>query len=57
MKPELIQPETERAAGVVIAVLMPHAPVLVPAVGGGRLSKVASTVRAMREAARRVVEA
>jgi aromatic ring-opening dioxygenase LigB subunit len=42
---------------VVIAVLMPHAPVLVPAVGGERLQEVASTVSAIREAAHRVVDA
>lgn len=40
---------------VSIAVLMPHAPVLVPAVGGERLPEVASTVAAMREVAARVV--
>lgn len=34
---------------------MPHAPVLVPAVGGERLPEVARTVAAMREVAARVV--
>lgn len=47
----------QRGPGVVIAALMPHAPVLVPAVGGARLSKVAATLRAVREVARRVVAA
>lgn len=47
--------KTETTAAVSIAVLMPHAPVLVPAVAGNRLSEVAATVRAMREAARRMV--
>jgi aromatic ring-opening dioxygenase LigB subunit len=51
-----VSPPNQRA-GVVIAVLMPHAPVLVPSVGGERLGEAASTVRAMREAARRVVAA
>jgi aromatic ring-opening dioxygenase LigB subunit len=37
------------------AVLMPHAPVLVPAVGGDRIGEVASSVAAMREAAQRLV--
>ena len=51
------QPPLQRDHGVAIAVLMPHAPVLVPAVGGERLAEVASSVHAMREAARRVVAA
>ncbi|MCF7674306.1 MAG: AmmeMemoRadiSam system protein A [Akkermansiaceae bacterium] len=42
---------------VVIAALMPHAPVLVPGVGGKRLGEVASTVDAMRCVSRRVREA
>jgi len=57
MKPEPAHQEPKRPSGVVIGVLMPHAPVLVPAVGGDRLGEVATTVRAMREAARRVVAA
>ena len=40
---------------VVCAVLMPHAPVLVPPVGGSRVGAVAASVRALREAARRVM--
>src|SRR5208283_4498031 len=42
---------------VTIAVLMPHAPVLVPAVGGKRGNRAAASVGAMTEAARRVVRA
>jgi hypothetical protein len=40
---------------VQIAVLMPHAPVLVPALAGERRDEVARTIAAMREVARRVV--
>jgi AmmeMemoRadiSam system protein A len=39
-----------------IAVLMPHAPVLVPTVGGRRGNQAAASVKAMTEAARRLVE-
>ena len=42
---------------VIIAVLMPHAPVLVPAVGGKRGNRAAASVSAMTEAARRIVKA
>jgi MEMO1 family protein len=42
---------------VSIAVLMPHAPVLVPAVGGRRGNQAAASVAAMAEAARRLVKA
>jgi AmmeMemoRadiSam system protein A len=42
---------------VIIAVLMPHAPVLVPAVGGKRGNRAGASVGAMAEAARRVVRA
>jgi MEMO1 family protein len=42
---------------VCIAVLMPHAPVLVPAVGGRHGNQAAASVEAMAEAARRVVKA
>jgi AMMECR1 domain-containing protein/aromatic ring-opening dioxygenase LigB subunit len=42
---------------VVIATLMPHAPVLVPAVGGMRGNRAGASVNAMAEAARRVVRA
>ena len=40
---------------IVFAGLMPHAPVLVPGVGGDRLADVAATVRAMATVARRAV--
>jgi len=42
---------------IVFAGLMPHAPVLVPGVGGDRLADVAATVRAMATVARRAVAA
>jgi AmmeMemoRadiSam system protein A len=42
---------------VIIAALMPHAPVLVPAVGGKRGNRAAASVSAMTEAARRIVKA
>ncbi len=42
---------------VCIAVLMPHAPVLVPAVRGTSGKRAAASVEAMAEAARRVVKA
>jgi len=42
---------------VIIAVLMPHAPVLVPAVGGKHGNQAGASVSAMAEAARRVVRA
>jgi aromatic ring-opening dioxygenase LigB subunit len=38
------------------SVLMPHAPVLVPALGDARADFVAGTVQAMREASRRLVD-
>jgi MEMO1 family protein len=40
---------------VQLAVLMPHAPILVPAVGGERMHDADATVSAMHEAAARVV--
>jgi aromatic ring-opening dioxygenase LigB subunit len=40
---------------VCLAALMPHAPVLVPAVGGNRIGEVAQSVAALREAAGRLV--
>jgi len=43
-------------AGVVCAVLMPHAPILVPGVGGERGRAAAASCRAMRTAARCVVD-
>ncbi len=42
---------------VIIAALMPHAPVLVPAVGGKRGNRASASVGAMAEAARRIVGA
>jgi AmmeMemoRadiSam system protein A len=42
---------------VIIAALMSHAPVLVPAVGGKRGNQAAASVGAMAEAARRIVRA
>lgn len=42
---------------VVIAALMPHAPVLLPEVAGGRVQAVAASIAAMSEAARRIVRA
>ncbi len=42
---------------VIIAALMPHAPVLVPAVGGERGNSAGASVRAMSQAARRMVVA
>ena len=42
---------------IIITVLMPHAPVLVPAVGGKRGNQAGASVSAMAEAARRVVKA
>ena len=42
---------------IIIAALMPHAPVLVPAVGGKRGNRAAASVGAMTEAARRIVKA
>jgi AmmeMemoRadiSam system protein A/AmmeMemoRadiSam system protein B len=42
---------------VIIAALMPHAPVLVPAVGGERGNGARASVHAMAQAARRVVMA
>jgi AmmeMemoRadiSam system protein A len=42
---------------IIITVLMPHAPVLVPAVGGKRGNQAGASVSAMAETARRVVKA
>lgn len=46
--------EKRAASGVMAAYLMPHPPVLVPAVGGGREGTAAVTARACRDAARRI---
>ena len=43
------------SAAAVCAVLMPHAPILVPEVGGGRGGAAQASGRAMREAATRVL--
>jgi MEMO1 family protein len=45
------------AEQVRIAALMPHAPVLVPAVGGRRGNLATASISAMAEASRRIVEA
>ncbi len=42
---------------VIIAALMPHAPILVSAVGGKRGNRAVASVNAMTEAARRIVRA
>lgn len=42
-------------SGVRLAVLMPHAPVLIPALAAERFSDVAATIAAMRQLARQVV--
>ncbi len=49
--------ESREAAGVLAGYLMPHPPVLVPAVGGGREREAARTDAACREAARRIASA
>jgi aromatic ring-opening dioxygenase LigB subunit len=45
------------STGLCLAVLMPHAPVLIPEVGGGREREAGATVDAMWAAAREVVAA
>jgi AmmeMemoRadiSam system protein A len=42
--------------GVVIAALMPHAPILIPAIARDELSAVAASVASLRSVARRIVE-
>lgn len=49
--------EAHKHGPVTLAVLMPHAPILVPSVGKERLPEVDSSVRAMREVSREVVAA
>jgi aromatic ring-opening dioxygenase LigB subunit len=44
-------PDGERGGDVVCAVLMPHAPILVPEVGGGRGGAATASRQAMRQAA------
>lgn len=46
----------QSADAVVIAILMPHAPILIPALAGKRGVAASATVEAMEKAARRVVE-
>lgn len=48
-------PPPRRAQSVVCAVLMPHAPILVPAVGGARGGAAAASSQAMRAAAATVL--
>jgi len=43
---------SDRAGTVGCGALLPHAPILVPAVGGGRCREVRATIDAMREVAR-----
>lgn len=50
-----IQSAFGREGSVVFAALMPHAPVLVPAVGGNRGREVAASIEAMRQTAARLV--
>ena len=45
----------KEAVGVVCAVLMPHAPILVPEVGGERGGAAQASCQAMRQAAARVM--
>ena len=47
--------EERTNSGIQFAVLMPHAPVLTPALGAERIGEVARTVAALREAARWLV--
>jgi AmmeMemoRadiSam system protein A len=54
-KPAAHSEKQFRGAGVVCAVLMPHAPVIVPEVGGDRGGAAAASCRAMRVAAKCVV--
>ncbi|MFM1767802.1 MAG: hypothetical protein RJA22_331 [Verrucomicrobiota bacterium] len=50
-----ILPPLTPVGAVVGAVLMPHAPVLVPAVGGPRCRDATATIHALREASRRLL--
>lgn len=53
----MMLPASSRSGGAVVgAVLMPHAPVLVPAVGGPRCREVTATLTALREASRRLLD-
>jgi MEMO1 family protein len=45
------------ASGVVCGALLPHAPILIPGVGGPRHDDVATTMSAMRKAARSIIGA
>jgi AmmeMemoRadiSam system protein A len=51
-KPAAPPASQSRDAGVVCAVLMPHAPVLVPGVGDSKSDAIANSCRAMRSAAK-----
>ena len=48
-------PEPDRAGSVGFGALLPHAPILVPAVGGARCREVKATIDAMREVAQAAV--
>jgi len=48
-------PTGSERAGVTLALLLPHAPILVPAVAGERAADCGATMRAMRRAADRLV--
>ena len=47
----------DESAAVVISALLPHPPIIVPSVGGGRGAECRSTTDACRRLARRIVEA
>lgn len=47
--------KTESAGGVCEAVLMPHAPILIPELGGERGKEASATIESMQRAARSVV--
>ena len=49
------EPPASRREAIPIAILLPHAPILVPAVAGGRLEACRSSYEAMGEASRRLV--
>src|SRR6185436_7654212 len=48
--------DRERIENIVFAALMPHAPVLVPPIGGKRAEEAGASISAMREVSRRIVE-
>lgn len=52
-----VPPAVDSASRIRLAVLLPHAPILVPAVGGDRMHAADATVAGLRAAAARVVRA